>query len=134
MEKSNKKKNIIIGAIILVALVAAFLAVYFLAINPPVTGEKDITVEIVHSDETKKTIDISTDTEYLREALEEKDLIQGTESDMGLLVTTVDGETVNEDNQEWWCFMQEGEMLMTGVDTTPIEDGDQFEIIFTVGY
>ncbi len=130
----KNKKIIVIGLIVLAALIAIFAAVYFLVINPPVSGDKTITVEIIHADQTEKTVEINTDAEYLRQALEEKDLIEGTESEYGLFVLTVDGETVNGDNQEWWCFTENGESLMTGVDMTPIEDGDQFEITFTVGF
>lgn len=130
----KNKKVIVISLIVLAALIAIFAAVYFLVINPPVSGDKTITVEIIHGDQTKKTMEINTDAEFLRQALEEKDLIEGTESDYGLFVLTVDGETVDDTNQEWWCFTQSGETVMTGVDMTPIEDGDQFEITLTVGY
>lgn len=132
--KKKNKKGIIIGAIVLVALIAAFLAVYFLAINPPAAGQKTITVEIVHSDKTTKTVEIKTDAQYLRQALEEKKLVQGTESSMGLLVTTVDGEKADDSKQQWWSFTQGGAFLNTGVDQTPIKDGDKFEITFTVGW
>ena len=37
-------------------------------------------------------------------------------------------------NQEWWCFTKGGESVNTGVDSTPVADGDAFEITFTVGY
>lgn len=134
MERLKNRRGIIIGIAALVVLAAAFTSIYFLAIDKPVGGEKDITVEIVHSDETVKTIEINTDAEYLRQALEEKDLIEGTESSMGLYVITVDGETTDDTQQQWWCFTQNGESMTTGVDTTPIEDGDNFEITFTVGW
>jgi hypothetical protein len=130
----GNKKVLVIGLVVLVVLIAAFAAVYFLVIDKPAAGEKDITVEIIHSDATEKTVEINTDAEFLRQALEEKDLIEGTESELGLYVITVDGETVDDTQQEWWCLTQDGESLMTGVDTTPIEDGDQFEITFTVGW
>ncbi len=131
----GNKKVLIIGLITLAVLLAAFAAVYFLVIDKPIAGEKDITVEIIHSDATEKTVEISTDAEYLRQALEEKDLIEGTESEeYGMFVLTVDGETVNGDKQEWWCFTQAGETLTTGVDDTLIEDGDQFEITFSTGW
>lgn len=132
--KMGKNRVIITGAIALVVLLAVFAAVYFLVINPPVSGQKDIKVEIVHSDKTVKTVDINTDAEYLRKALEEKKLVQGTESSTGLFVITVDGETADSEKQEWWCFTKGGESLMTGVDATPIKDGDKFEITFTVGW
>ncbi len=134
MEKTKNKKGIIIGIIVLALLIAAFAVVYFLALKPTVIGEKNITVEIVHSDKTVKTFDIKTDAEFLRKALEEKNLVQGTESSMGLLVTTADGETADSNKQEWWNFIQNGESAAAGVDSTPIKDGDKFEFIFTVGW
>jgi len=49
-------------------------------------------------------------------------------------VTTVDGESADSAKQEWWCFSENGEMLSTGVDDTPIADGESYEITLTVGY
>ena len=46
-------------------------------------------------------------------------LIEGEDSEYGLFVKTVDGITANEDNQEWWSLTIDGEMAMTGVDSTP---------------
>ena len=85
-------------------------------------------------DESSKSYDISTDEEFLRNALEQENLIEGTESDYGLFVLTVDGYTVDDAKQEWWGFSKDGESLMTGVDDTPINDGDHFEITLMVGY
>lgn len=134
MEQKRKNRAVIIGAIVLAVLIAGFAAVYFLVIEPPASGQKDITIRIIHSDKTEKTIDISTTAQYLRQALEEKDLVQGTESATGLYVTTVDGETADWDKyQQYWSISQNGEYLMTGVDSTPIKDGDQFELTFTEG-
>ena len=76
----------------------------------------------------------ATAVEYLRGALEQEALIAGEESDYGLFVKTVDGVTADDANQEWWCFTKGGEMLETGVDSTPIADGDTFEITLTQGY
>lgn len=131
---NSNKKSLAIGMIVLAVLIAAFAVVYFLVIEKPVIGKKEITVEIIHADKTQKTVEIGTDAEFLRQALEEKDLIEGTESASGLYVITVDGETADDTQQQWWCFTKGKEALMTGVDTIPIEDGDQFEITFTVGW
>ena len=73
----------------------------------------------------------------IREALlrlEQENLITGSESEYGLFVETVDGETADSDAQEWWCFTKGGEMLMTGVDDTVIADGEHYEVTFTVGW
>jgi cell division protein YceG involved in septum cleavage len=132
--KKNNKKAIITGVIILAVLIIAFSLVYAFALAKPAVGNKSIRVEIVQTDGAKKSIDIKTNAEYLRQALEEQKLIQGKESATGLYVLTVNGRTVDEANKEWLCFTKNGEALMTGVDTTPIKDGDKFEITFTVGW
>lgn len=133
-EKTNtKQKWLIGGCAILVLLIALFAFVYFG--NKPETtqGAKTIAVEIIKPD-SSRTVDINTDAEYLRGALEEKGLVQGEESEYGLFVKTVDGLTADDNKQEWWCFTKSGGQLDTGVDTTPIEDGDKFEITLKTGY
>lgn len=131
---SKQTRNIIIAVAALVAVIAAVLIVWKVVLPSTSQGNKTITVEIVHKDKTTKTVKIKTDAEWLRGALEEKNLIAGTESEYGLYVLTVDGETVDESAQEWWCFTKGGEMLNTGVDTTPITDGDKYEITLTIGW
>ena len=61
-------------------------------------------------------------------------LIEGSESEYGLFVTKVDGMEANSANEEWWCLTKGGEAVMTGVDSTPVADGDKFEFTLTVGY
>ena len=131
-KKSNKK--ILLAVAALVVVVAVLLGVYF--VNRPATqaGGKTIAVQVVLLEGEPSDYTIQTDEEYLRGALESIDLIEGSESEYGLFVTTVNGVTVDDSKQQWWCFTQDGEMLMTGVDTTPIADGDHFEITLTEGY
>ena len=80
------------------------------------------------------TFTITTDAEYLRGALESINLIAGSESEYGLFVTTVNGVTADDSKQQWWCFTKDGEMLQTGVDSTPIANGEHYEITLTEGY
>lgn len=130
----NKKKKLIIGGICLVTIIGVLIIIYTIFMPKGQEGAKNIGVEVVYADKTTKTVEINTDEEFLRGALEQENLIEGTEGDFGLFVLTVDGVTVNDDNQEWWCFTKSKEMLMTSVDQTPIADGDHFEIVLTVGY
>ena len=88
----------------------------------------------MHGDGTSKDFSIATDAEFLRGALEEQKLIEGSESEYGLYVTAVDGETADESLQQWWCFSKDGVMLATGVDTAPIADGEHYEITLTTGW
>ena len=131
-KKSNKKIWLAVAA--LVVAVAVVLGIYFVTRPAPQQGGKTITVQVVMLEGEPSDYTIQTDEEYLRGALESIDLIEGSESEYGLFVTTVNGVTVDDSKQQWWCFTQDGEMLMTGVDTTPIADGDHFEITLTEGY
>lgn len=93
-----------------------------------------IAVSVKHADGSENEFTISTEALNLRGALEQENLIAGDESEYGLFVKTVDGETADDAKQEWWCFTKGGEMLMTGVDDTLIADGEHYEIVFTVGW
>ena len=132
---SKKTRNIIIAVAVLLVLVIGALVIFNQ--NRPVAqeGGKTIAVAVVHGSGEKKDFSIHTDAENLRGALEQENLIEGTESDYGLYVLTVDGETADESLQQWWCFNDgEGNMLMTGVDDTVISDGDSYEIVLTTGW
>lgn len=97
-------------------------------------GSKTITVTVVHGDGTSNDITVSTDAENLRDALEAEGIIAGEDGPYGMFVQTVDGETADDGEQEWWCLTKGGEMWNYGVDDTEIADGDVYEFTLTVGY
>jgi len=132
MQKKTLKAII---AVVLVAVLALGAFLVWREFSPKAQeGGKLLQVEIVHGDGSVKTLEISTDAENLRSALEPEGIIAGEDGAYGLFVKTVDGETVNDANQEWWCFTKGGESMVTGVDDTMIADGDKYEITFTVGW
>ena len=132
MQKKNNKG--VIALIIVLVLAAAALVIWQTNKRETQQGGKEITVNVDHLNGDDTTFTIHTDEEYLRGALEQEDLIEGTESEYGLYVLTVDGETVDEGAQEWWKLTKGGEMVNSSADSTPIADGDHFELTFTVGY
>lgn len=135
MRLNQNTKKTLLGLLILVAAAVVMLLLYKQFSPKPVEGSKKITAEVIQEDGSSKSFEIETDEEYLRGALEQIDLISGTESaEYGMFVTTVDGRTVDDSKQEWWCFTLNGQTLGTSVDTTPVKDGDHFEITLTVGY
>ena len=91
------------------------------------TAKTHLTVQVKFADGTTKDFPIDTDEEFLRGALESINLVEGEESQYGLYVKKVDGVEAAEGS--YWAFYKDGEYLMTGVDTTPIADGDHFEIV-----
>lgn len=130
--KNNKK--LILAAVALILLVCAMGAVWFLSRPDTQAGDKALTIKVVHGDKSEKVFEVRTDEEYLGPVLVDKNIVVDNQSAYGLYILTADGETVNEQNQEWWCVTKGGESLMTGADETPVADGDTFELTFTVGY
>lgn len=91
-----------------------------------------VTVKITYPDGTSKNLSYTTAQTTLRGVLEENNLIEGEESGTGLYVKVVDGVRADyEKDKAYWSFTKGGEYLMTGVDATPIADGDNFEIVYT---
>lgn len=129
----NKRTKTILSLVALVAVVAVFVGVYLATRPETVAGEKRITVELVGKD-SARTVELDTDEEYLGPALQSEGLIDGTQSEFGLYITTVDGYTADESAQEWWCLTKGGQSVNTGVDSTPIADGDAFELTLTTGW
>ena len=128
-----KSKKTIVALILLIVLVIGAFAVWKLNAPQGQAGEKTIRVSVVTDASTADFV-IETDAEFLRGALEQEGLVEGSESEYGLYVITVDGVTADESQQQWWCFTRGGGTLETGVDTTPIADGEHYEITLTTGW
>ncbi len=129
-----KNKKTLLAVVVLLVLVLVAGACW-VAFGPKgLEGSKTITVDVTHKDMTTNTFTIKTDEEYLRQALEQENLISGTDSDYGMYILTVDGETVDEANQEWWCYTKSGETVTYGVDSCPIADGDHYEFKINIGW
>jgi hypothetical protein len=133
--KTNKNlfKALITLGILLV--ISAALLVTYLHFKPQgISGSKKIAVEVSIPEEKSKEFTIHTDAEFLRQALEDAKLVKGTESSYGLFITEVNGRKADDTKKEWWCITKDKATVNTGVDDTPIADGDHFEITLKTGY
>lgn len=128
---NKKTRNLLI---VLVVLCLAAFIIGKLVLPAVSGGSKAITVTVVHGDESIKEFKYKTDAEYLSEVLLDKKLIEGTEGQYGLFVTTVDGETADDSKQQWWGYTVNGEMAMVGVDQQPVTDGDAYEFTLNTGW
>ncbi len=130
--KANAKK--IIGVAVVVILIAALAVMFILFREKPVEGSKNITIEVVNSLSESKLYELSTDAEYLRQAIEETEglIVEGEETEYGLSVSAVNGERADFTlDGAYWGFYVNGEYCNYGVDTQPVEDGDAFKIEYT---
>lgn len=131
--KQNRKQIVI--ALVCLAVVAAALLVLWKTLAPKgEAGTKTITVQVVHAGGDIWSYQLVTQEAYLGPALVEGGVVEDNQGAYGLYILTAGGETVNEANQEWWKVTKGGARVDTGVDSTPIADGDAFELTFTVGY
>lgn len=87
-------------------------------------GNTSFTLNITFKSGNEKTYTVKTDKTIVGDALVELGVISGTEGAYGLMVETVDGETVKyEDDGKYWAFYINGEYAMSGVDSTEITTG-----------
>jgi hypothetical protein len=134
MEKNMNFKKYLIALIILVVAVAAMLLTYLQFKPEPVVGAKELTIEVIVPEETNQEFTLHTDAEYLRQALEEVNLIKGSESEYGLFLTEVNGRIADQTKQEWWCITKDNAQINNGVDTIVIANGNHYEITLKTGY
>ena len=124
--------------LILLALLAALILIgsgIYISTRPgTVDGTKTITVEVIHRDASSKTFTYETQAEYLGEVLRAEGLVQGEEGAYGFFITEVDGEqAVFESDGAYWAIYQGDAYADTGIDQTPIADGDAFSLVYTIG-
>lgn len=132
-EQKNSKK-IILAVAALAAVVALLLCVYHFTKGKTSQGEKTITLEVIHKDQSSNSFELRTNREYLGEVLADEKLAEGEIGPYGMFITTVDQETADDANQEWWCLTKNGGRVNTSADQTPIADGEKYELTLTVGY
>lgn len=129
----SRRAKTVIAVLILCLLVGAAVFAYAKLAPRGIAGEKTVTLTVIHGDGSEKTITLTTDAETLGDALIKEGIIEGDAGEYGLFVTAVDAETADDALRQWWCFNDsDGNMLVTGVDMTPIADGDQYEAVLSV--
>jgi len=82
---------------------------------------------VVDADGNEKQFEVHTEKTMVGDALLELGLIAGDTAEYGLYVKTVNDITVDYDaDGKYWAFYINGEYAMTGVDTTPITEGEEY--------
>ena len=82
---------------------------------------------VIDADGNETDFEIHTDKETVGDALLEENLIAGDDSEYGLYVKTVNGITADYDtDQTYWAFYINDEYAATGVDSTPVTEGDTY--------
>ena len=130
---NNKKKILALG--VLVVIIAVFALIYGKFSEKPVEGSKAITIEVINSAEESTMYELKTDAEFLEQAMNEAEGLEyeAEEGPYGLSVNSVNGEAaVYETDAAYWGFFVNGEYCNYGISEQPVEDGDAFQIVYTV--
>ena len=124
--RGNKKTLLAVAALAVAA--ALMLGLWYFTRPETQAGDKTVVVEVVHAGGNSREFTCQTDEAYLGPLQLEEKLAEGEQGAYGLFITTVDGETAQDSLRQWWCITKGGERVDTGADTTPIADGDHFEL------
>lgn len=94
-------------------------------------GETTVQLEVKVEDQSV-TFTVKTDKDTLGEALLEHGIIEGDQGAYGLYVKKVNGIRADYDlDGAYWGLYKNGEMCMTGVDSTEIADGEHYEFVYS---
>lgn len=128
-----KNKKLLIALAALVVVIAAMLTIYFVTLPETSAGKKACTITVIHGDETVKTLTVTTEEEYLGDALEKEGIISSQGADPGMF-HTVDGEKADWNvNQSYWAFYVGEEYASKGIYETPVTDGGSYKLVYTIG-
>ena len=133
----------------LLALTLTVTLLFALASCALFQKEKDVWLDAVYTEDTTLgegaktfalelevgehliTFTINTDADTVGDALLALDLIAGEESSYGIYVKVVNGMEADYDkDQRYWALMINGEYAMSGVDTTEIEEGVVYRLVY----
>ena len=85
-------------------------------------AEVTFTLTIVDGDGNETTHEITTTKTTVGDALMEKGIVEGENSEYGLYIKAVNGIVADYNTTgTYWAFYINGEYAMTGVEKTPIE-------------
>lgn len=133
-EKKKFNKKALLGVISLVALIAIFAVVYAVFGSKSVAGSKSITIEVVGKEGKSTVYEVHTDAEFLSQAMEDAEGLEfsGSESQYGLTLEVINGETTDFNNGSYWGIYVNGEYGNYGVDAQPVIDGDAYKLVYEV--
>ena len=119
-----------LGAGLLLLLLVGMGFAYFTFRAQPTEGTKSITLEVIDSSGSSVTYQLTTDADYLQQAMDEMDGLTYTVSDG--MVEVINGESaIYTIDHAYWSFEVNGEYCNYGIAEQPVQDGDAFCIQYT---
>lgn len=135
MQKKGNGK-LILGISALAVLIGLFL-ILWVVFGPKTTeGSKTVSLSVVAESGQKTTYDTKTDALVLQELMEELQddgfTFGGNEAEYGLMIDTINGVRADYTlDGAYWSFHVNGEYCNYGISEQPVNDGDNFSIVYT---
>lgn len=134
--QKNGKGKLIIGICVLAILVGLFCIMWSVFGAKTVEGSKNVTLSVVSESGDTTTYEAKTDALVLQELMDELSddglTYGGTESEYGLMVDTVNGVRADYTlDGAYWSFYVNDEYCNYGISEQPVNDGDDFDIVYT---
>ena len=131
-----KKKKVLIGLGVLLVVIAAMLLLWDNFREKPQEKKKEITLVVKDEDGKETEYVLQSEAVYLIDAMnkakEQGFTYEGEDGAYGLSISKVNGIRADYNKDKaYWAFYVNGEYCNYGVSQQPVEDGDQFEIVYT---
>ncbi len=131
----KKKKNLALALMTVCVIASALLLCYHRFRPRPEAGKKDIVVDVVYEDASADSYAVTTDAQYLEQALADipELAIEGSRTDQfGLMILTINGVTADYGkDQAYWALELDGRPCDYGVSMQPIGDNDHYRLVYT---
>ncbi len=90
-------------------------------------GDTKFDLTVVDKDGIETKFVVSTNKTIVGDALLELELISGSNSEYGLMIESVNGQTVTWENDgKYWAIYVNGEYATTGINSISINPGDEY--------
>ena len=97
-----------------------------------VSEERTFTLVVKDADGEETSLGVTSNKIYVGAALLAQGIIEGDSGPFGLYIKKVNGILADYDvNGAYWAFYVNGEYATSGVDTTKIEDGATYSLVYT---
>lgn len=136
MEKKTGNRKLIAAVCVLALVIAVFAMVWKNSRPAAQEGTKAYSLTVVDKEGGKKEYSGRTDAEYLADLMDELEAAgdfsyEGTESDYGLYIDTVNGLTADyAADAAYWAIYVNDEYGMYGADSQPVADGDAYALVY----
>lgn len=88
------------------------------------SGEKNLVIDVVGVDGYENSYEVTTETEFLGQVLDELGIAEMQDSDFGRYIVAIDGYRADE-KTEYWSINLNGDYATAGADELVVNDGDR---------